>query len=193
MTIGIFGGSFNPPHYGHLIVLEAVADQLQLDRILFIPSAQPPNKRDVALAGAFERLEMTRLAVGGNPHFDVSDIEIRRTGLSYTIDTINSLTEMHRGAKLLLVIGMDNFMEFDTWKCADEIIAKADLVVMNRPGYNTPSSQHGYGKIARFVNVPQIAISSTDIRRRVKLGRSIRYLVPEAVQAYINSRRLYRE
>ncbi len=193
MNIAMFGGSFNPPHLGHLIVLESVLDQLQFDKVLFVPSAQPPNKIDLALADAGARLEMTRLAVAGNPAFDVSDIEIKRKGLSYTIDTISGLLTCYPGARLSLVIGVDNFIEFQTWKSAGEIITKADLIVMNRPGYPAANPHQAYGKVARFVNVPQIGISSTDIRRRVKLGRSIRYLVPESVYNYINQRRLYRE
>ncbi len=193
MNIGIFGGSFNPPHFGHLIVLESVQDQLQFDRVIFVPSAQPPNKRDMALESAAARLEMTRLAVAGNPHFEVSDIEVRRTGLSYTIDTISALGELHPGADCSLIIGVDNFMEFPTWKAADEILARVQLVVMNRPGFQQAPGHQPYGKLARFVNVPQIGISSTDIRRRIRMGRSIRYLVPESVQNYINQRRLYRD
>jgi len=193
MTVGIFGGSFNPPHMGHLIVLESVHDQLQFDKVLFVPSAQPPNKRDTVLARAESRLEMTRLAIAGNPHFEASDIEVKRQGLSYTIDTLTALCGQYPAASFSLIIGVDNFIEFQTWKAADEILARADLVVMNRPGYPAADARSEFGRHARFVNVPQIGISSTDIRRRVKHGRPIRYLVPETVEMYITQRRLYRD
>ena len=193
MTIGIFGGSFNPPHAGHLIVLESVRDQLQLDRVLFIPSAQPPNKLDASLASPLARLEMTRLALQGNPCFEPSEIEIRRPGVSYTIDTVSELAGLNPAATLMVIIGVDNLMEFQSWKSPEEILARADLIVMNRPGYGTQQAESRFSRRARFVNVPQIGISGTDIRRRVKLGRSIRYLVPAAVEDYIKLKRLYRD
>ncbi len=193
MNIGIFGGSFNPPHVGHLIVLESVRDQLPLDKILLIPSATPPNKRDGSLAPAACRLEMTRLAVEGIPGYEVSDLEIRRGGISYTVDTIMSLSSLYPGASLSLIIGVDNFLDFLTWKSPDEILARVDLVVMNRPGFSTGDAKNVVLRKARVVNVPQIGISGTDIRRRVKLGRSIRFLVPAAVEQYILRKGLYRD
>lgn len=193
MKLGVFGGSFNPPHVGHLIVIESARDQLQIDRIVFIPSGQTPNKFDASLAPPTCRLEMTRLAVSANPNFDVSDIEIQRSGISYTIDTLNALSVLYPRAVLSLIIGIDNYLEFETWKSPQEILARADLVVMNRPGFDTRSLKHEYAHLAKMVNVPQIGISGTDIRRRVKLGRSIRYLVPQPVEEYIHRKQLYRE
>lgn len=192
MKIGIFGGSFNPPHLGHLIVIESVLDQERLDTVVFVPSASPPNKHDVALAPPETRLKMTQLAIEGNPEFGVSDIEIRRPGLSFTVDTVAALAALHPGDTLSLIMGSDNLLDFHTWKAPKEIIAKAGLLVMNRPGFDLRRAHPEYGRLAKLVNVPQIGVSGTDIRRRVKLGRSIRYLVPKGVEEYIRYTNLYR-
>ena len=193
MKLGIFGGSFNPPHIGHLIVAESVRDQLQFEKILFIPSANPPNKHDRSVAPAMDRLQMTRLAVQGNSDFDVSDIEAQRGGISYTIDTVTALAALYPKANISLIIGTDNLLEFQTWKSPDEILSKVDLVAMTRPGFSTQADHGKLSKFVTFVNVPQIGISGTEIRRRVKTGRTIRYLVPQAVQEFIVKRGLYRE
>lgn len=193
MNLGIFGGSFNPPHMGHLIVIECVRDTLRLDKVIFIPSAQTPNKVDVSLAPPTLRYEMTQLAVRGTQDFEVSDIEIKRRGLSYTIDTLNEMMLQYQGVKLSLIIGADNLMEFDTWKATDDILTRAELIVMSRPGFSTQTRKSKYARSVKFVNVPQIGISGTDIRRRVKLGKSIRYLVPRPVEEYILVKRLYRD
>ena len=192
MTFGLFGGTFNPPHMGHLIVIDSVQDQMHFDKVLFIPSANPPHKPDPLLASAASRLEMTGLAVKGNDSFAVSDIEAQRTGKSYTVDTVRSLSERYPGVNFSFIIGADNFLELETWKSPEDIFAKAGLVVMTRPGYDTGTSTTRYSKLARFVHVPPIGISSTEIRRRVKHGRSIRYLVPEPVESYIQAHGLYR-
>lgn len=193
MNIGIYGGSFNPPHLGHLIVLEGVQDQLHFDRVLFIPAANPPHKSDPSLAPPSDRLEMTRLAIEGNAVFQASDIEIKRDGRSYSIDTLDSLAAEHPGDKFSLIIGADNFLEFETWKSAQEILTKAEVVVMNRQGFSAQPGKNEFVRLVRFVRVPNIGISSTDIRRRVKLGRSIRYLVPPSVENYIRRKGLYRD
>lgn len=193
MKVGLFGGTFNPPHSGHLIVIESVQDQMHFDRILFIPSANPPHKSDPSLAPASSRLEMTHLAVQGNETFMVSDIETTRMGKSYTVDTVGELAEKHPGADFSFIIGADNFLELETWKSPEDIFAKAGLIVMTRPGYDTAREKNRYTKLARFIHVPLIGISSTEIRRRVKHGRSIRYLVPPPVEEYIARHGLYRE
>ena len=193
MTIGIFGGTFNPPHIGHLIVIESVRDQFHYDKILFIPSANPPNKSDPTLPAAGKRLEMTRLAVRNSPEFEVSDVEARRGGISYSIDTLTALSELFPEGSLSLIIGADNLMEFQTWRSPHEILAIADLVVMSRPGFPAENIKNEYRRLARFINVPSVGISSSDIRRRIKLGRSIRYLVPKEVEEYIHRHTLYRD
>ncbi len=188
MRLGIFGGTFNPPHIGHLIVIESVQDQLEFDSVLFIPSAQTPNKHDSSLAPARDRLEMTRLAVGDD--YRVSDIEVSRPGVSYTVDTLADLASLYPGARLHLIIGADNFCEFQTWRSPGAILERAELVVMSRPGFVPPKNE--FARRTKFVTVPQIGISGTDIRRRIKLKRSIRYLVPPKVEEYIRRHNLYR-
>jgi nicotinate-nucleotide adenylyltransferase len=192
MRIGIYGGTFNPIHVGHLIVIESVREQLQFDRLLFVPSANPPNKSDPALAPAADRLHMARLAVEGNREFEISDIEICRGGISYTVDTLKALSDLYPRASLSLIIGADNLIEFQSWRAPDEILDRAELVVMNRPGYAVHGVKSELSRLAKHVNVPQIGVSGTDIRRRVKLGRSIRYLVPPGVEEYIRVKGLYR-
>lgn len=192
MNFGIFGGTFNPPHLGHLIVAESVRDQLKLAKVLFIPSANPPNKHGDALVPVGDRLVMTRLAVEGNPAFEVSDLEAVRGGTSYTVDTVSALSAKFPNASLQLIIGADNLEEFETWKSPEEILTKVDLAAMTRPGFELQKIRSRFAKQAKFVKVPQIAISGTEIRRRVKMGRSIRYLVPRAVEDYIVRTGLYR-
>ncbi len=193
MKLGIFGGTFNPPHIGHVIVAESVRDQLQFDSVVFVPSANPPNKHDRSIAPAADRLHMTKLAIHGNKYFDISDIETQRGGISYTIDTVNAFTERYPRASLSLIIGVDNLLEFQTWKSPDDILAKVDLVAMSRPGFSAQHDHGKYSKFVTFVNVPHIGISGTEIRRRIKMGRSIRYLVPQSVEEYILHRGLYKE
>ncbi|MBI3194912.1 MAG: nicotinate-nucleotide adenylyltransferase [Ignavibacteriae bacterium] len=189
---GIYGGTFNPPHLGHLIVMESVQDQCKFDKVFFIPAASPPHKPEQHIAPALARFEMTSLAIQHNTMFEVSDIEITRTGFSYTIDTIRQLKTLNPDTTFSLIIGADNFLEIDTWKSPEKIFEHAELVVMNRPGYEHSISKSLYLNDAMMVTVPNIGISSTDIRRRVKQGRSIRYLVPQDVEHYIYRNGLYK-
>lgn len=193
MKIGIFGGTFNPPHMGHLIALESVRDQLKFDEVLFIPSCQPPNKPHSILAQGHDRFEMTGLAVRGNTSFKVSDIELRREGTTYTVDTLRYLSGESGNAGLYFIMGADNYTEFETWKNPEEILTYADVIVMSRPGWDELPGKSRFVRSVHFVSVPLIGISGTDIRRRVKLGRSIRYLVPRAVEDYIAQRNLYKK
>lgn len=193
MRLGIFGGTFNPPHLGHLIIAEAVRDQLRYDRILFVPSANPPNKIEVTVAPAKDRLAMTQLAIQGNTNFEISDIEAQRGGVSYTVETVRQLSKLYPQATLGLLIGADNFLEFQTWRSPEDILGYAELVVMTRPGFSDRQAQSKFEKLSTFVNVPQIGISGTEIRRKVKMGRSIRYLVPKSVEEYIAHSGLYKE
>lgn len=191
-NVAIFGGSFNPPHLGHLIAAETVQNSLKFDKILFIPSATPPHKSAAGLAAADDRLAMTRLAVQGNLSFEVSDIELKRPGASYTVDTLRLLLRDHPGTAYSLIIGMDNFLEFETWKEPQEILDMADLLVMNRPGFENKPVSHKWGRRVRFVDMPDIDISSRAIRLAVRSRASVRYLVPRNVEDYIVSHSLYK-
>jgi len=192
MNLGIFGGTFNPPHVGHLITAERVGDALGLDSILFIPSFISPHKQEGEERTAEHRLAMTRLAAAENPRFAVSDIEIQRPEPSYTIETVRSLRHERPEDHLFLIIGMDNFLTFHLWKEPKELLRSAALVVMNRPLYPKRVNEVLGTENVQFVDVPGIDVSSSEIRRRVHQGESIRYLVPQSVEAYIHQHALYR-
>lgn len=191
MKLGIFGGTFNPPHIGHLITAESVREQYKLDKVIFVPSFSPPHKFDLQIAFPNQRFEMLDLAIKSNRSFSATDLEIKREGKSYTIDTINSLLQLYQNSKLYLIIGMDNLIDFPNWKSPLEIVNKVELVVMNRPGY-TLEVRNEFTRYANIIRVPNIDISSTDIRRRVKMGRSIKYLVPNEVEQFILKKGLYK-
>jgi nicotinate-nucleotide adenylyltransferase len=192
MSIAVYGGTFNPPHTGHLIVAECVAETLRLGSVIFVPTNTPPHKGVLGLAPAADRLAMTKIAVEGNDRFAVSNAEVARGGLSYTIDTLRAVAASHPGRRLKLLIGADNIFDFDGWKSPNDILDIADLVVMTRPGYEVQKSRPGFPPHASLVTVPPVGISGTDIRRRVKFQQSIRYLVPPAVEEYIRRHGLYR-
>jgi nicotinate-nucleotide adenylyltransferase len=189
MKLGIYGGSFDPPHNGHLIVAEYVRKELGLDTVLLVPSFVPPHKQERELSSATHRLVMTRLALRGCAGLDVSDIELVRKGVSYTVDTLKELKYRFPGSELNLLLGTDNYIEFNQWKETGMIRELARLIVMSRPGSEASVGQEE-GTI--FCQVPAIEISSTQIRERVRRGESVRYLVPDAVRRYIEKNELYR-
>ncbi len=191
MKLGIFGGTFNPPHLGHLIVAESVREQLKLDRLFFVPSYSPPHKLNLQVALPRQRFEMVELSVNNNKYFSVSDIEIKREGKSYSIDTIHSMSLSFPRAQIYFIIGMDNLIDFPQWKLPNEIISQVELIVMNRAGYDR-EVKNEFSRYANFIKVPNLDISSSDIRRRVKMERSIRYLVNEEVEKYIIRKGLYK-
>jgi len=191
--IGLFGGTFDPIHIGHLITAEEVRDLFGLDEIVFTPSNRSPHKPDRPMASARDRYEMVALATKSNPYFSVDDIELVRGGTSYTVDTVREFRE-RRGdeVSLHLVIGADLMLDLESWKDPDQLLALVTIIVMSRPGYDlrqVPEPFRGRFEVAR---VSHIDISSTMIRQRVLEGRSVRYLVPDAVEAYISAKELYR-
>jgi len=190
MKIGVFGGTFDPPHIAHLIIAEFVRQELALDRILFIPAAMPPHKRDQTISAPEHRLAMVRLALKGNPAFEVNDLEIRRKGVSYTVDTLEGLKRQRPGDTLILLIGEDNLIDFGQWKDPQRILTLALVVVMTRPGF-TGSPHLPTGERITVCEVPELAIASRSIRERVRDGKSIRYFVPNEVEVYIRTNRLY--
>ena len=187
MKSGILGGSFNPIHHGHLIVATRVAERLGLDRVLLIPTALSPLKRPQDLAPARDRWAMVRMAVRGSGLLEPSDLEIRRGGTSYTVETLEALKRSQAGA-LYLMVGEDAARLLPRWRAVEEVRRLATLVVVRRGGHRSA------GKLPKemIVDVPLLEISSTEIRDRVKRGLSIRYLVPDAVERYIRRKRLYR-
>ena len=214
--LGILGGTFNPIHFGHLAAAEEVRDRLKLEKIIFIPSFLPPHKIDEDIPAAVQRQEMVRLAIRGNAHFIVSDMEIRRGGRSYTIDTIEAMRQAHPGSELYFLTGLDSFLEIGTWQEWDRLLTLSSFVVLSRERYRFRDiAQLGFldvperelsalddrekdqvvittGNIRVYLErIPFYDISSTDIRTRVREGRSIKYHLPEAVENYIIENKLY--
>ena len=191
MHIGIFGGTFNPPHLGHLIIAESMRDAFGLDQILWIPGYSPPHKSSSGLALPSHRLNMTRLAIAGHPSFVLSEIEIKRKGTSYTVDTLRQLVTEHPESRFSLMIGGDSLAEFLSWKNPDQIVSMANLLVYRRPKFDGTSIAERYQGRVHFSDSPLLSVSSTRIRNKMKAGQSIRYLVPEPVRHYIQTHRLY--
>ncbi len=187
MRLGIFGGSFNPIHYGHLLLAETAKDALALDRVVFVPTHTPPHKTSSQLLPGPARFELVQLAVRDNPVFVASDIEIQRKGTSYSINTVRSLHEQLPPAKLFLIIGED--MLAVKWFAWEEIKRLCTVVAAHRPGSKPGKRQAG----VKWLEMPESAISSTDIRKRVSSGRSIRYLVPPIIERTILQRSFYRK
>jgi len=188
MKIGILGGTFNPIHIGHLILAEEAREKLGIDRILFVPTYLPPHKENSDIAPAADRLKMAKLAIKGNKYFMVSDIEIKRDGRSYTIDTIREFKEMYPNDELYFIIGSDLLKYLDDWKDLNEIIKMVKFIAVTRPGYPLE-------KIPSYIQtmaIRAVDVSAFEIRSCVKEDRSFRYLVPEGVFNYIKKKGLYK-
>lgn len=189
--VGLFGGSFNPPHVAHLAVAEAARDQLGLDRVVWIPAATPPHKAEQDLPAAGHRLSMTRLAVAGHEAFAVSDVEIERAGVSYTVDTVRALQEAHPEVAFHLLLGGDSLAQFGSWVRPEEIVRRVPLVVYPRPGFDLADVPPSVGARATVLDRPLLDLSGTALRRLLRANRSARYLVPDAVLAYAAEHGLY--
>lgn len=198
MKIGIMGGTFDPIHLGHLATAEAVRELFTLDEILFIPAARPPHKLGKQVTDERHRLTMTQLATRSNRFFRVSDMELRRTGLSYTLDTMNELHKIFgNSTELFFIIGADSLADLSKWHAARELVEKCHFIATTRQGVDIDFSavEKFFGAAAREhihrVTTPGLEISSTDLREKIRLGRSIKYLVPEVVEKYIAEEGLY--
>jgi nicotinate-nucleotide adenylyltransferase len=192
MKIGILGGTFNPPHVGHLIIAEHVRIDAELDKILFIPSYISPHKQRGEDTNAAHRLAMTREAILGNPYFDCCDYEVMKRSVSYTYETLDHLKGIYPETRFSVLVGMDNFLELASWKYPERILANAELIVMNRPDAGTGWPDGIPKEQCRFLTVPDLELSSSDIRRRVSEGKSITYMVPPGVELYIFANHLYK-
>lgn len=203
LRLGLFGGTFDPPHMGHLVVAQSALNLLSLDRLLFLVAGLPPHKLDRELSQAGIRAEMTQAAVAGNPRFGVSEVELDRDGPSYTVDTLRYFRTEYPEAELFFLLGTDQMAEFLDWKEPEEIVELASLVVIGREGVSPRQflpeggSPGGAGDPLGGIEVlslpvPRIDLSSTDVRARVRAGHSIRYLVPEDVRRLIETNCLYR-
>ena len=197
--IGILGGTFDPPHIGHLWLATLAADAMALDRVLFMPAAQPPHKRQKGLSRAADRLLMTRLAIAADDCFDLTLIEMERPGPSYTIDSVEHLTRTYGDdATLYLLMAADSLNAIDTWREPDALLERIEWVVGPRPGNPLPdrsSLEDRFGANASRIHLldgPSLDVSSSDIRARVAARHAIRYLVPRGVEELIAERGLYR-
>jgi nicotinate-nucleotide adenylyltransferase len=197
MRIGILGGTFNPPHLGHLVAAQEAHRELALDRVLFIPAGTPPHKPVEDEPGARHRLELCRLAVGDDDRFSVSDIELQREGPSYTVDTLKTLRTHAPSDDLFLILGGDIAAGLPRWHEPEQVLELATVAIAKRRGtakstVDEALAQLRGGERARFFQMPGIGISSTLVRRRVRAGQPIRYFVPDGVMHYIETHGLYR-
>lgn len=200
LRLGIMGGTFDPIHFGHLVTAEAVRDKFNLDKVIFVPSGNPPHKIKRSITDKKVRYLMTILATVTNPYFEVSAIEIEREGYTYTIDTIKEFKKIYGDSTdIYFITGADAILEILTWKNAEELLNICNFVAATRPGYANDTINSKIKYIKRMFNkdifqvtVPSLAISSTDIRNRVFEGRPIKYLLPESVERYIEKCGLYK-
>ncbi len=195
--VGIFGGTFDPIHMGHLIVAETIMDEFHLDKVVFIPAAVPPHKLDKQISPAKHRYMMTMLATCSNPRFQVSDMEMHRQGPSYSRDTLAQLLEEHgRDTEFYFIVGADSVENLHTWNRIDELLTMCHFIGASRPGCMPDMEKiaQRFGPLAEKIHcleTPELEISSTEIRHRVGQKRTIRYIVPETVEQYIYKEKLY--
>lgn len=193
------GGTFDPIHYGHLVAAESARFEFQLEKVIFVPAGCPPHKREAQISTPQHRLAMTSLAIASNPYFEISDLEIKRPGPSYTYDTVRELKARLAPVDIFFITGADAVMQILSWYRVRDLLAECCFIAVTRPGYDMRGLKEMLRRPAAWVaerviphEVPALAISSSDIRRRVRMGRPIKYLLPESVEDYIRSRGLYK-
>ena len=191
MRLGLYGGTFDPIHLGHLILAESCREACRLDRVWFVVAGSPPHKLGAKRTAINERVEMARLAVAGHPAFEVSELEARRPGPHYSVDTLEAVRLERPDDELFFLVGADSLVDLPNWREPGRIAELATLVVVNRPGFAPDDRAIPSGRPILHVDVPPIGVASHDLRRRRLEGRSIRYQVPRAVEAYIDARGLY--
>ncbi len=188
MKIGLFGGTFDPVHIGHLLMARTAMEQMGLDRVIFIPSCVPPHKKMPPLFTAEDRIKMIQRALKGIAGFELSDFEISKGGKSYSVDTVRHFCSVCPGAKLFFIVGGDAVKQLDTWKDIETIKKLCSFVSVNRPGYPRGEEKLKY----HAVTMNGIEMSSTEIRKRILSGKTIQFLVPDRVLDYIRERHLYK-
>jgi nicotinate-nucleotide adenylyltransferase len=188
--IGIGGGIFDPVHYGHLLLFNECAEQLDLRKVLLIPAYSAVHKMQAAISGYVHRRSMVEIVCDGNERFELCEIEREFGGPSYTINTVRALKDRYSDAEFYFLVGLDNLEKMENWHRPDEILDEVNVVVGSRPVENLSHSSSYSGRVS-FIDIPLLEISSTHIRERVKRGRSIKYLVPEQIERYIHDHGLY--
>jgi len=191
MHIGLFGGTFNPIHTGHLIIADALINQTSINKIIFIPAAIPPHKQNQTISAAKHRFKMIQLAIQDFPEFEVSDFEIKRGEVSYTIQTVQCFLDRYTSDTLYFIIGADSLAEMKLWREPERLIHMIRFIVVNRPGFDMNEIKPEFHENVLWVNTPLIEISSTQIRQQVRNHQSIRFLVPSTVENYIHKNALY--
>ncbi len=199
MRLGIFGGTFDPVHYGHLLLAEQCREQCRLDQVWFLPAGVPPHKLERTIASGKARAEMLELAVAGHDHFRIDRRELDRADPCYTVETLAALKAEDPSRELVFLLGADSLVDFPTWREPRRIVEMAHLAIVNRGGAPLPDLaplRRDLGETIEsrlhFVTIPGTDISSSDIRRRVRDGKSIRYMAPRAVECYIRTHGLYK-
>jgi nicotinate-nucleotide adenylyltransferase len=198
VRLGVLGGTFDPPHTGHLVLAEQAREQLDLERVLWMPAGEPWRKPERPVSAAEHRLAMVQLAVEGHQAFEVSAMEIEREGPSYSVDTLAALREQRPRSELFLIVGADALRDLPNWREPERILWLATIAVAAREGERPAPGElerpvAGLSERVVWVDMPRIDISASDLRRRAREGRSLRFLVPDAVEAYIREHRLYQE
>lgn len=197
--IGIMGGTFNPIHYGHLFLAESAYEQLGLDKVMFMPSKNPPHKTIPGNITQEQRVEMITMAIKDNPHFELSMMELERDGITYTADTLTILTEKNKDTEYYFIVGADSLMQLHTWKRPEIICSLCTLAAANRDnmdkdelGKQIKMLHNTYNAKIKLIDMPAVRISSSDIRSKAAAGKSIKYYVTDAVEKYIINNKLYK-
>ena len=193
MKTCIFGGTFDPPHIGHLLIAQTVFESENFERLIFVPANISPAKKNGDSSPPKERSKMLEMSLTNNPNFEISDLEIKREGISYTIDTIKEVADKLKLDKkdLFFLMGSDTLKSFHNWKNPEKIIKICNIIVAIRPGFTPSDIPQWVLDNVRFANIPRFEVSSTNIRRRWREGKTIRYMVPKEVWEYINEKELY--
>ncbi|SHH20674.1 nicotinate-nucleotide adenylyltransferase [Thermosyntropha lipolytica DSM 11003] len=198
-ALGIMGGTFDPVHIGHLLAAEWVRSEFNMDKVVFIPAASPPHKDEGDMTPIEHRYRMVELAIQDNPYFEISPVEKERKGKSYTVDTIAYFRERYPDKDLYFIMGTDSLLSFPTWKKPELLVTLCSFVVVSRPGYVIPASfweKEGLLPLLQpklyILEMPGMDISSSEIRERIKQGKSVKYLLPREVEEYIYKHSLYR-
>ena len=193
MKTCLFGGTFDPPHFGHLIVAQTIFEAEHFDQIVFMPAHKPPHKLDIKISNVDVRIEMLKIATKDNPNFIISDNETKRGGISYSLDTILSYKKEFdtKTEDLFYLIGSDSLKQFNTWHSPKEILNQCRLIVAIRPGFRPSDIPNWILAKVQFANIPRIEISSTQIRQRWEEGKTIRYMVTQPIWEFINENNIY--
>jgi len=192
--IGIFGGSFDPIHHGHLLIAEWIRDELQFQKVIFVPTHIHPLKHNPSVTPAHHRLKMVQLAIASNAYFEVSDIEIRKETVSYTIDTLREFQKQYppNAYQLYFLIGQDNLNQLHLWKDPIKLVQMAQFIAFGRPGFEPSPEAQPFLPFIQFIEIPLLEISATRVRERLRTGKTVRYMVPDPVIEYIQTHQLYR-